>query len=80
MWRRLVAGCRVTIQCEIRRGDASKKFGFNDGLEEELSVSYFNVGVDHYFTDNFVFDIRFAAGLNETSDDFFTGVGGGLRF
>ena len=53
---------------------------FSDGLEEEFSVSVLNAGIDHYFSDNFVFDIRMGFGLTEDSDDFFTGVGGGFRF
>ena len=53
---------------------------FSDGLEDEFSVSILNVGIDHYFTDNFVFDVRIGLGLTDDSDDFFTGVGGGYRF
>lgn len=53
---------------------------FTSGLDEEFSLSFLNVGFDHYFTDNFLIDFRLGAGLNETSDDFFSGVGGGFRF
>jgi hypothetical protein len=40
----------------------------------------FNVGIDHYVTDNFVIDWRGGVGLSEDAEDFFTGVGGGYRF
>ncbi len=53
---------------------------FSDGLEDEFSTSIFNIGVDHYVSDNFVLDIRFGVGLTSDSDDFFTGIGGGYRF
>ena len=43
-------------------------------------VSAFNMGVDHYVTDDFVLDIRAGIGLTDDSDDFFVGVGGGYRF
>lgn len=53
---------------------------FSDGLEEEFSVSVFNIGIDHYINNNFVLDVRVGLGLTEDSDDFFSGVGGGFRF
>lgn len=53
---------------------------FSDGLEDEFSTSIFNIGVDHYVSDNFVLDIRFGVGITSDSDDFFTGIGGGYRF
>ena len=53
---------------------------FSSGREEEYSISVFNMGVDHYITNNFVVDFRAGVGLTEDSDDFFTGVGGGYRF
>jgi hypothetical protein len=53
---------------------------FSTGLEDEYSVSVFNIGVDHYVTDNFVIDLRAGIGLTDDSDDFFIGVGGGYRF
>ena len=52
----------------------------SDGLEDEFVTSYFNIGIDHYLTDNFVIDIRAGVGLSEDSDDMFFGVGGGYRF
>ncbi len=53
---------------------------FSTGLEEEYSISIFNIGIDHYVTDNFVIDLRAGVGLTDDSDDFFIGVGGGYRF
>ncbi len=53
---------------------------FSNGLEDEYVVSVFNVGIDHYLTDNFVLDLRAGVGLSEDADDFFAGVGGGYRF
>jgi hypothetical protein len=53
---------------------------FSDGLDEEFSVSVFNVGVDHYVNRDFVLDVRLGFGLTEDSDDVFAGVGGGYRF
>ena len=53
---------------------------FSHGLEDEFVVSFFNIGVDHYLTDNFVLDLRAGVGLSDDSDDFFIGIGGGYRF
>jgi len=53
---------------------------FSSGLEDDFVVSVFNVGLDHYITDDFVVDFRAGVGLTEDSDDFFTGVGGAYRF
>ena len=53
---------------------------FSDGLEHEFVVSVFNIGIDHYLTDDFVLDVRVGLGLTDDSDDFFAGVGGGYRF
>lgn len=54
---------------------------FTDGLEDdEESPVFFNIGVDYYFTDDFVFDVRVGHGLNDDAEDFFCGVGGGFRF
>ncbi|QDU37524.1 hypothetical protein Mal4_18380 [Maioricimonas rarisocia] len=53
---------------------------FSSGLDDNLSVGIFNIGVDFYATDNLVFDIRSGVGLTDDSDDFFFGVGGGYRF
>lgn len=53
---------------------------YSDGLKDEFVISVFNIGVDHYVTDNLVLDWRAGVGLSGDSDDFFTGVGGGYRF
>jgi Putative MetA-pathway of phenol degradation len=53
---------------------------FSDGREDEFVVSVFNVGIDHYLSQNLVVDVRAGVGLSDDADDFFTGVGGGYRF
>ncbi len=53
---------------------------YSDGLDDEFVVSVFNVGLDHYLTDDIVLDARFGVGLSGDSDEFFVGVGGGYRF
>jgi hypothetical protein len=59
----------------------SEWFGlFSDGRAEAFSISFFNIGLDHYLTDNLVVDLRIGVGLTQDSDDFFCGVGGGYRF
>ena len=53
---------------------------FSDGRGDEVTISVFNMGVDHYVTNNFVLDVRAGVGLSGDADNFFTGVGGGYRF
>ena len=53
---------------------------FSNGLAEEFTLSIFNIGIDHYFTDDFLVDLRVGMGLTDDSDDLFAGVGGGFRF
>lgn len=53
---------------------------YSNGLEDEFAISVYNVGVDHYVTDDFVLDVRVGVGLSDDADDFFSGVGGGYRF
>ena len=53
---------------------------FSHALEDEFSMSIFNIGIDHYITDDLVIDFRVGKGLTEDADDFFAGVGGGFRF
>lgn len=53
---------------------------FSYALEENFSISIFNVGLDYYLSDNFVVDLRAGTGLTDDSDDLFTGIGGGYRF
>ena len=50
------------------------------GLPDEFVISTFNMGADYFVTDNFVLDVRIGIGLNEDTDDFFTGIGGGYRY
>ena len=73
----------IALGLEITENDTvyGEWFGlFSDGLEDNFSTSFLNIGVDHYFTDNFVVDLRVGMGLTEDSEDFFAGIGGGLRF
>ena len=66
---------------EIERVLLAEWFGiFSDGRADELVISVYNLGVDHYVTDDFVIDFRAGVGLSDDSDDFFTGIGGGYRF
>ena len=59
----------------------SEFFGiFTDGREDDLSLVFYNIGIDYYVTDDFVLDVRSGLGLTEESEDFFVGVGGGVRF
>jgi hypothetical protein len=72
----------VAVETEISEDNYlyGEWFGlFSDGLEDNFSLGFFNIGVDHYFTENFLIDLRVGVGLTEDSEDFFAGVGGGLR-
>lgn len=53
---------------------------FSQGLADEFAITMFNMGVDHYLTDNLVVDFRAGMGLSADADDFFAGLGGGWRF
>lgn len=53
---------------------------FTRGREQEKLTHTFNVGVDYYVTNDFVLDFRVGMGLNDDTDDLFTGIGGGYRF
>lgn len=54
---------------------------FTDGFEdEEESPVFFNLGFDYFLSDDFVIDFRAGNGLNDDADDFFCGIGGGVRF
>ena len=53
---------------------------YSNGLADEFNLSFANIGIDHYVTDDFVVDIRVGVGLTDDSDDFFSGIGGGYRF
>lgn len=52
----------------------------SDGRDDELMISVINVGIDHYVTDDIVVDVRFGKGLSDDADDFFCGIGGGIRY
>ena len=49
-------------------------------MEDNFSISFFNIGVDYYLSENWVVDVRVGVGLTNDSEDFFSGVGGGYRF
>jgi hypothetical protein len=53
---------------------------FSHDAPDEFSLSYLNIGVDYYLGPNAVLDLRVGKGLTTDSDDFFAGIGGGLRF
>ena len=53
---------------------------FSDELEDDFSIVVFNVGLDYYINDDFLLDVRVGKGLTPDSDDFFAGMGGGIRF
>jgi hypothetical protein len=53
---------------------------YSDGLAENFTLGFFNIGVDHYFTNDFLVDLRVGVGLTDDSEDLFVGVGGGARF
>ncbi len=53
---------------------------FSRGLDKEKLTHTFNMGIDYYVTDDFVVDFRAGVGLNDDTDDLFTGIGGGYRF
>jgi hypothetical protein len=52
----------------------------SSGLADNYTLGVYNMGVDYYFSNNLVGDIRFGKGLTEETDDFFCGIGGGFRF
>ena len=52
---------------------------FTAGRGDDLSLVFYNVGVDYYVSDKFVLDLRAGVGLSEEAEDFFMGVGGGLQ-
>jgi hypothetical protein len=53
---------------------------FSYALADNFATSTFNMGVDFYVSDDFIIDFRAGVGLNDDTDDFFTGVGGAYRF
>ena len=78
MWSQSVA---LGVELTERTSLYTEWFGlFSHALEDEFTISIFNLGVDYYVTDDFVLDLRAGMGLTDDSDDLFTGVGGGYRF
>ena len=53
---------------------------YSHSLEDNFSLTFFNIGIDHYFTDDFLIDVRAGVGLTDDAEDFFGGIGGGYRF
>jgi hypothetical protein len=53
---------------------------YTDQRDDELILSYLNLGVDYLLNPNTVVDIRLGWGLNDDSDDLFAGIGGAIRF
>ncbi len=53
---------------------------FPHHAETAFTEYYFDTGLTYKFSDNVQVDWRAGWGLNEQSDDFFTGVGGAVRF
>ena len=59
----------------------SEYFGIHSyALGDNISLNFYNIGVDFYVTDDWVLDIRAGVGLSPDSEDFFSGIGGGYRF
>ncbi|MGI9455871.1 MAG: transporter [Aeoliella sp.] len=53
---------------------------FSHARSEDISLNFFNIGIDYYLTHNWVIDVRAGVGLSPDSEDFFGGVGGAYRF
>ena len=53
---------------------------FTDDRDDDVSLSFLNVGVDYLISNNVVIDFRVGSGLNSDSDDIFAGIGGAIRF
>ncbi len=78
VWTQSAAvGCELTERMTMY----NEVFGeFSYALIDDYRIVIYNVGLDYYVTDDLVLDIRFGKGLTPDSDDFFAGVGGGVRF
>jgi hypothetical protein len=50
------------------------------GADVAKPEHYGDMGLSWFLTPNFEVDARFGIGLNEAADDYFTGMGGGIRF
>ena len=56
-------------------------FGFfPHGADVAKPEHYGDVGLAWFLTPDLEVDVRFGIGLNEVADDYFTGLGGGIRF
>ena len=81
----LVAGSLI-VMCTVGSADAQECFEERcvhepfHALEDNVAISFYNVGIDYYVTHDFVIDFRVGVGLTKDSDDFFAGAGGGYRF
>jgi hypothetical protein len=53
---------------------------FTDGRSEELSQSYVSPGIHYLITPNFEVGVRVGWGLGGDAANFFSNVGGGMRF
>lgn len=53
---------------------------FTDGRTEELSQSYVSPGIHYLITPNFEVGVRIGWGLGGDAANFFSNVGGGMRF
>jgi len=51
-----------------------------EGREQESTQHYFSPGLHYLFTSNLELGVRLGWGLNDQSPDFFSNVGGGIRF
>lgn len=58
-----------------RLGAYVEYFGFYPAVKDSDAAHSINGGFTYLITDNFQIDIRAGFGLNETADDFFTGIG-----
>lgn len=73
----IALGCELT---EVNTMYAEWYWLLSHGLADEFAITVFNMGIDHYLTDNVVVDFRAGMGLSADADDFFAGLGGGWRF
>lgn len=61
-------------------GAYAEYYGFYPTSGDGADTHYVNAGFTFLVTDDFQIDVRAGTGLNEDSDDFFTGVGFSWRF
>jgi hypothetical protein len=71
----------VAVSLTERIGIYNEVFGFfPHGAVETGPEYYYNGGFTYLVNNNFQLDVRAGWGLNDRSDDFFTGAGGAVRF